>query len=104
MTTNRGPEPIGEIIDEWVRKTERESLGPTQRVGAAWRRIAAKRDIAKATRLAAFKRGSAVIEVTSPPLCAELAQFHRDTLLQELRRELDGEPGVQTLRFRLGAF
>jgi len=99
-----GPEPIGEIVDEWVRKTERETLGPTQRVGAAWRRIATKKQFPKTTRLAAFKRGTAVIEVTSPPLCAELAQFHRMDLLEELRSALNGDPMVKTLRFRLGAF
>ncbi|MCA9322421.1 MAG: DUF721 domain-containing protein [Planctomycetes bacterium] len=100
----KGAQPIGEIVDALLRKTEAEALVPTQRVAAAWKRIVARDHKITRTRLANFRRGVAVVEVVSPPLCAELAQFRRDQLLASLRQELEDNPPVRELRFRLGAF
>ncbi|HGY92034.1 MAG TPA: DUF721 domain-containing protein [Planctomycetes bacterium] len=95
---------IGDILDSWLAKVERETMGPTQRVAAAWQGVIRENERFKKTRVAAFRSGVAVIEVASPPLCAELAQFQRTRLLERLKEFMEGDPVVRDLRFRLGAF
>ncbi len=95
---------IGDILDAWLAKVERETMGPTQRVAAAWQGVIRENERFAKTRVAAFRSGVAVIEVASPPLCAELAQFQRSRLLERMQEFMEGEPVLRDLRFRLGAF
>ncbi len=99
-----GADSIGDILDTWLAKVERETMGPTQRVVAAWQGVIRENERLRRTRVAAFRSGVAVIEVASPPLCAELAQFQRSQLLERLNEFMEGDRVVRDLRFRLGAF
>ena len=94
---------IGDVIDAFIRETEREAVGPTQRVKEAWNQLTTQKKI-KNTRVSFFKEGNASIEVKSPPLCAELSQFRRRELLESMQRLLNDDPVVKELRFRLGAW
>ena len=102
---SREPVPIGEILQEFLARTEREKVQPRHRVESAWRTVWARESSdPDATRVAQWRRGIAYIEVKSPPLCAELSQFRRRDLEAALRRELGDEVAVKRLQFRLGAW
>ncbi|MEZ6196340.1 MAG: DUF721 domain-containing protein [Planctomycetota bacterium] len=101
--SRRDPETLGEIVRGLLDVKRREQVEPRHRIINAWERITASRRIS-GTRVGGWKDGTAVIEVDSPPLCAELAQFRRIELLDALREELEGNPALRDVRFRLGAF
>ncbi|MFT7618841.1 MAG: hypothetical protein ACI97A_002489 [Planctomycetota bacterium] len=95
--------PIGEILDAYIAETERTSVKPLAVTKRAWESIAKARHI-KGTRIASLKEGKVIIEVKSPPLVAELAQFRRRELLDALQRETRAETQIKDLRFRLSAW
>lgn len=95
--------PIGDILAEFLHAKEREAVRPIQRLEAAWKELQ-KTGRLDGTRVAAYRSGAAVIEVKSPPLCAELAQFRRREILARLQNELAGDPPLDELKFRLGAW
>ncbi len=95
--------PIGEILDTFLSEAHRDSVRPMERLRASWARITEKKHI-QGTRVTQIRQGRVTIEVKSPPLVAELAQFRRRELLDDLQRDLSGEPKVRTLLFRLGAW
>ena len=95
--------PIGDILTDLIDAKEREAVRPIQRLQAAWATLQAAGRL-EGTRIAGYRSGAAIIEVKSPPLCAELAQFRRREILGRLREELAGDPPLDELRFRLGAW
>jgi predicted nucleic acid-binding Zn ribbon protein len=95
--------PIGDIIGKFIRQTEEQAVKPMQLVRNAWEAVCKEKRI-YGTRVVTFQEGKVAIEVKSPPLCAELAQFRRRELLEEMQRRLVSEPQVKELRFRLGAW
>ena len=95
--------PIGEILDAYLAETERSSVKPLAVTKRAWETLTKARHI-KGTRVASLKEGKVVIEVKSPPLVAELAQFRRRELLDALQRETRTETKIKDLRFRLSAW
>ncbi len=106
MNSERPPRkavPIGEILDAYLAETERSSVKPLSLVKGAWGSICKTRHI-QGTRVASFKEGKVTIEVKSPPLVAELAQFRRKELLDALQRALVVDAKVSDLRFRLSAW
>ncbi len=97
-----GPEPLGEILGRlflargWGRKQER------LRLEQAWEGAVAACGLSPAEmRPGAFRRGVLQVVVGKAVLLQELAHFHRQGLLEELRRRLPGTT-VTGLRFRLG--
>lgn len=100
---HKGPEALGPILREFLEDKRRTQVEPRWRVQRAWETIAEQQSIA-GTRLATWREGIALIEVASPPLCAELIQFRRTELLAAMRAELDTQPPLKDIRFRLGAF
>ena len=94
---------IGEILDSFLSEAHRDSVRPMERLRASWERITEKKRI-RGTRVVQVKQGRVTIEVKSPPLVAELAQFRRRELLNDLQRDLAGDPNIKTLQFRLGAW
>lgn len=101
---NEGPESVGDILDDLLERTARDSVAPMRMLVDAWGRLMKRDATLGSTRIAAYRKGVVVIEVSSPPVCAELAQFRRMEVLERLRRELREEVAVKELRFRLGAF
>ena len=99
----RGPQPIGEILHEFLREKERDAVDPRQRVVRAWSAAIAD-DPAPGTRVTTFRKGIVTIEVKSPPLCAELSQFRRRDLLSRMQRSMGDGVIVKDLRFRLGSW
>ena len=99
----KGPETLGEIVRTVLEDKRRSQVEPRWRVMRAWETVAEARAIA-GTRVATWREGIALIEVASPPLCAELIQFRRPELLDAMRAELDTNPPLKDIRFRLGAF
>ncbi|MCB9833505.1 MAG: DUF721 domain-containing protein [Planctomycetes bacterium] len=95
--------PIGEVLARILGAKERESVRPMQRLQAAWARLQTRGRL-EGTRVSAYAAKAVVIEVRSPPLCAELAQFRRRELLSSLRAELGGDPPLDEIKFRLGAW
>ena len=100
MTTDKGPEPIGEILSRlftargWGRRQDR------LRLEEAWAEAAGP-EIAPHTRVAALRRGVLEVQVANAVLLQELAHFHKRRLLEHLRGRLPGSP-VKDLRFRAG--
>ena len=99
----RGPEALGPIVRAYLDDKRRTQVEPRLRVLHAWERVAEAQGL-RGTRVGAWREGVAVIEVASPPLCAELVQFRRLELLDAMREELDTSPPLKDIRFRLGAF
>ena len=100
----REPVHLGEIVEDLVRRTREESVDPLRRIEAAWSELAARMEGAGDTRVAGFSRGVVSVEVKSPPLCAEVAQFRRLRVLADLRAAVGESVRVKDVRFRLGAW
>ena len=99
---NRGPENLSEILGRlftsrgWGRKNDR------LRLEQAWADVAGP-ELLKDTRVNGLRRGVLEIEVKNAVLIQELAQYHKRSLLAELRKALPGVT-VTDLRFRAGAW
>jgi predicted nucleic acid-binding Zn ribbon protein len=97
----RGPESLAEILSRlflqrgWGRRQEQA------RIEEAWGRVAGP-ELAKKTRVSAFRRGVLEIEVNHATLLQELVGFHRRRLLRDLQTALTGVH-LKDLRFRLAA-
>ena len=94
---------LGDVIRGVMRDAEMERQAPLDRVRQAWETVT-EGMVARDSRVASLYRGTATIEVKSPPLCAELAQFRARRLLERVRLELKDEPVIKRLRFKLGAW
>jgi Dna[CI] antecedent DciA-like protein len=99
----RGPESLGPILRAFLDDKRRLQVEPRLRVVRAWDDLAEAQGL-RGTRVAAWRESIAIIEVASPPLCAELVQFRRPELLDAMREALDAQPPLKDIRFRLGAF
>lgn len=100
---NSAPRAVGDILGGLMGQ---RGLGGKRRVQEELRRAwidAAGDEIAGQTRVRGVRRGTLTIEVSSPPLCHELASFRRDDLLIALKERL-GNTDIQDIHFRLGAF
>lgn len=102
--SRREPVQLGELVEDLVRRTREDSVDPLRRIEAAWSELAARIEGTADTRVAGFSRGVVSIEVKSPPLCAELAQFRRLRVLTDLRSAVGDTVKVKDVRFRLGAW
>ncbi|CAN5508634.1 hypothetical protein BH11PLA2_BH11PLA2_08670 [soil metagenome] len=97
-----GPEKLSDVIGRliiargWGRNAERA------RLEGAWQ--AAATDIAVAeTRVMSLRRGVLEVEVRSPILLQELAQFHKRRLLASLRQMLPSIT-LSDLKFKSGTW
>lgn len=100
---SRNAVPIGEILDAYIAETERSSVKPLAQVRHGWESLVQAKKL-NGTRVASFKEGKVTIEVKSPPLLAELAQFRSKELLLALQTLVGGEARVSNLRFKLSAW
>jgi predicted nucleic acid-binding Zn ribbon protein len=98
--TDRGPEPIGEILSRlftargWGRRQERV------RLEEAWA-AAVGPEAAAQTRVAGLRRGVLEVIVGNAVLLQELAHFQKRRLLEQLRHRLSST-SLTDLRFRAG--
>ena len=98
--TNKGPEPVGEILSRlfaargWGRRQDR------LRLEEAWA-AAAGPQAAEQTRVVGLRRGVLEVIVGNAVLLQELAHFQKRRLLEQLRRRLPGT-ALTDLRFRAG--
>ena len=99
---SRGPIPLNEILDSVLDRAGRRNQGDFEVVRTAWDDLCAHEGIEQ-TRAVKYDRGTLAVEVVSPPLCAELAQFRGPALLASLRERVGDRPHVRRLAFRLGA-
>ncbi len=100
---SRNAVPIGDILDAYLAETERSSVKPLAQVRHGWESLVQSKKL-NGTRVASFKEGKVTIEVKSPPLLAELAQFRRKELLLTLQSTVSPEVSICDLRFRLSAW
>jgi hypothetical protein len=66
---------------------------------AAWYEVSGE-EIAENTRVASYRAGRLTVDVFSPALRQELASFHREALLEDLRDRLPGA-ALRDIRFQL---
>lgn len=100
---NRDAQRVGDILRGYLAHKETTAVVPRQRIEEAWTRLCRREGFGR-TRIAGLRGKDVIIEVESPPLCAELAQFRSRELLQQMQRELGDHVRIDSLRFRLGAF
>lgn len=102
MEGGNGPEALGDVLGRlfvargWGRLRERLKLE------AAWQ-AAAGDAIAGQTRVSRIRRGVLEVEVRSTVLLAELAQFHKRTILKKLRETVPNQ-AISDLKFRAGSW
>jgi predicted nucleic acid-binding Zn ribbon protein len=95
------PESIGDVLGRlfaargWGRQQER------LRYEKAWAEVAGQ--FLEETRVLSFRRKVLEIEVRSPVLMQELAQFHKRRLLGLLKPLLKGVP-LSDIKFRTGVW
>ena len=100
VKTERGPEPLAEILSRlfaargWGRRQER------LRLEQAWAAVI-DGPTAGQTHVGAFRRGVLDIVVDNAVLLQELAHYQKRRLLEGLRNRLPGVT-VNDLRFRAG--
>jgi len=89
----RGPQPIQDILAEFLKQAGLGSSPTRQRVFEAWQSILgeAERQRSQPVR---FQRGELLVEVDSAPLLHELANFRGDAY----RRRANERLGKETIR------
>jgi predicted nucleic acid-binding Zn ribbon protein len=98
----KGPEPLSEILSRlftargWGRQQERLQLEN------AWAEAAGPNYVA-ITRVVGFRRRVLEIEVKGAIPLQELSQFHKRSVLERLRKALNGVT-IADLKFRAGAW
>ena len=93
------PPTLGAALAELIRIKGVASTGESTQLARDWRAAAGDR-IADRTRVIGVRHGALHVGVQNSALLGELASFHQDRLLTEMRRRLP-ESRLRTLKFKL---
>jgi predicted nucleic acid-binding Zn ribbon protein len=98
----RGPEPIGTILERWLRATQvRKRIDPRE-VFDRWPQIVGP-EVAGHTRVVDCKRGVLTVEVDSSGLLHDLSTYRAEDLLESIREQEEFQD-IREIRFRAGSF
>jgi len=96
----RGPERLGEVARRLLRGRLKKRARKETRVLEAWEEVVGAERAGK-LRPARLRDGVLWVEVESPAVLYEAAQFSRGEILGRLRERFP-ELGIEDVRFRLG--
>lgn len=99
MGKDKGPEPIGDLVGQLLRKYRQASDHKLTKLWDIWE-SAVGGPIAENTRPAAFKGSILIIYVTSSTWMQQL-QFLKKDLIEKVNAAL-GEDLVEEIKFRIG--
>jgi len=95
-----GAKPFGDLLKGLMRRKRFRQRAKYGRLAQAWEGVVGEQ-VAGRTRIAGFREGVLLVEVSSPVLLQELHGFLRPVLLEQLRRT-EGGRDVASIEFRLG--
>lgn len=95
-------EPIGTILDRWLRRERVRRRFDPSGVFRRWKEVVGE-TIASRTRVTDLDGGVLVVEVNSAVLLQELSTFYREEILESLR-EIEEFGSIRDIRFRVGSF
>lgn len=98
MSEGRGPKKIGDILGAVLAKYGCTQTTAQLELETAWQKVADERT-RKHTRIGSLRRGVLEILVDNSALLGELESFHKESLLEQLRKIIRHER-VTSLRFR----
>ena len=96
---NAPPPTLGAALQELLRLKGVADAGGNRQLADAWRAAAGDR-VADRTRVVGVRHGTLHVGVQNSALLGELASFHRDRLLADLREKLP-ESRLKALKFKL---
>lgn len=89
---------IGDVVDDVIARLKPGEIDARWAIAEAWRSISDERML-RWSRVGTYRSGVVTIEVTSPPLCSQLAGFRAQRLLLRLREAVGETAIVRELRF-----
>jgi predicted nucleic acid-binding Zn ribbon protein len=92
--------PLGDVLKQVMRRLRRMDRGKFSGLGRAWAELVGE-ELAKRSRVTAWREGELTVEVDSSVLMQELNGFMKQTLLEGLQGTEKGRD-VARIRFRLG--
>ena len=99
MSASSGPQPLGKLLADLTALRGIARVGGANQLAQIWSQVAGP-DIAGETRPLGIKRGVLTVGVANAPLLGELVSFHRQLLLESLKRE-HPDLKIRDVRFRL---
>jgi hypothetical protein len=98
MQKKREASSVGEVVDQLMSRLRPGEIDERAVVADAWRQIS-DTPMLRFSRVGGFLRGVVTVEVSSPPLCSQLAGFRARALLDRLREKVGSEITVRDIRF-----
>ncbi|MEW6359924.1 MAG: DUF721 domain-containing protein [Planctomycetota bacterium] len=96
---NRGAaRPVREVMGRLLQAPAFSQRMRNEGISRAWREVVGE-EVANHTRVAAVRSGVLCIEVSGAAWLHELAAFHKESILEEMRKRVK-RPYIQDIRFR----
>jgi hypothetical protein len=99
MTGASGPQQLSDLLSQVVAQRGLASVRGNEELNLTWMHVAGDK-LARQTKVLSVKRGVLHVAVGNAPLLAELATFHKRSLLEALQAN-EATHRIRDLKFQL---